>query len=268
MAGLAAVPSIVSGIVNAGQSILSGSQLEKDKAELARLEQPFYKIQDEYYGNVNQAAELAQGGLTQQSKDFYSDMASRGLGSSLSALTSLGGNPNAVASVFDAYNTGIRQLGAEDSERQIANIKYFQNTAKDLAGQKTTQWAINELKPYENKLKELTQRIAADKNNIWNGIQGVIGAGQAAVTASQNEDLINNLFKESTTTGVPGTNAGVAGAVTNLLSDPFLKPVIPTSEDQVQRPPADPSDVENMTQDQALQQLLIKIAPLFNKLKT
>jgi len=189
------IPAAAGVGVGIAQTISGAVNLKKDKAELSRLKPAIYKIQDEYYNNYNQAAELAQGGLTQGAKDYYGDMAGRGLGTGISGVLQAGGSVNDISKIFDSYNNSIKDLGVRDSEAQIGNIKYFQQVGKELAGQKTQQWAINEYAPYQNKLKELTQRVAADKQNIWGGITGAIGAGQAGVTSMQNERLINNLFK-------------------------------------------------------------------------
>lgn len=215
------------GLITGGiKAIGAGKQLKKDKAELARLTPAFYKVQDEYYNNKNSAAELAQGGLTQNAKDFYGDMAGRGLSTGVSGVLQAGGSPNDIAKIFDSYNTSISELGVKDAETHINNIKYYHQVGKDLAGQKTQQWAINEYAPYQNKLKELTQRIDADKKNIWGGIDQAIGSVQAGVTSMQNEKMINNLFKS----GVPGAEGSATGggAANGLLStisaaDPFNK---------------------------------------------
>ena len=226
---LAAVPAIAGGLMSGAQMISGASQLKKDKAELNRLTPAFYKVQDEYYNNYNQAGELAEGGLTRGAKDYYGDMAGRGLSTGVSGVLEAGGSANDISQMFDSYNNSIRRFGAEDAEAQINNIKYFQQVGKDLAGQKTQKWAINEYGPYQNKLKELTERISADKQNIWSGAQGIIGSAQAGVTATQNEKLLNNLFKGS---GVSNSAGSVAGqAVKGVLSgveglsvpDPFGK---------------------------------------------
>lgn len=224
----ALVPAALGVVSGIGQTISGIINQKKDKAELARLAPAFYKIQDEYQRNENQAAEMAAGGLSQGSKDFYSDMAGRGLGSGISGVLAAGGDPNNIARLFDSYNTSMRKLATDDSEAQISNIKYFQQVGKDLAGQKTQQWAINEYQPYQNKLKELTQKIAANKQNIWNGIQGAIGGVQAGVTASQNERLLGSLFKGIDDGGVStmAQKAEISGNAVNafrFISDPFRK---------------------------------------------
>lgn len=184
----------LSQVGNVAQYVLAKKAIKKDKAELARLNQPFYKIQQEYLDNYNQSAYNAQSGFTQASEDTFLDNADRGLSTSLDAITETGGGANDIASIFNSYSDNVRNFAAEDSEKQLNNIRYFQSTAKDLAGQKTTQWALNEFQPYQNKLKEITGRIAANKQNVNNSVQSFFGTNQAAVTSLQNDDLISKLF--------------------------------------------------------------------------
>lgn len=163
-------------ILGAAQGISGAINLKKDKAELANLKTPFYKIQDEYYKNQNLAEQEASGGLSSASKDLYKTEAQRGEGAAISALLQGGGDMNMISGIFDKYNRSTMGLAAEDSQAHTKNIQHYMDVNKDLAGQKTTQFVVNELQPYENKLKELTQRISGDKANIWGGAQTVVGA--------------------------------------------------------------------------------------------
>src|SRR5258707_11938631 len=163
--------SEIAGIATgAAQSISGAVNLKKDKAELASLHRPFMKVQSEYEQNKNIAAAEAGGGLTSASKDLYESESQRGLGASVSALLQGGGDMNMISSIFDKYNRNTAGLAAEDSQAHQKNIEHFMGVNKDLASQKTTQFVVNELQPYENKLKELTQRVQGDKANIWGGI--------------------------------------------------------------------------------------------------
>jgi len=206
-AAIALAPAALGFISNAAKAVGAGSRLKKDKSELAQLTPAFYKIQDEYEGNRNSAAEIAQGGITPAAKDYYTEQSQRGFGSGVSAITSSGGNPNDIARIFDSYNQGIRKIGADDAEAQINNIKYFHQVNKDLAAQKNIQWGVNEYEPYRNKLKELTLRIAADKTNINNAVNGAIGSFQAGVTSMQNNSLLKSLYGDG--------KGGVADPVAN-----------------------------------------------------
>lgn len=179
-------------IAGGAKSIFGANELKKTKQELAALHMPGYKIQDEYFQNRNIAGSLAQGGLTQGAKDYYTEEAGRGLGAGISATLQGGGGVNDISRLLDTYNRGIKNVAAEDAEKQMGNIKNYTDTLKDLAGQKTMQWAINEYQPYQNKLKELTQRRAAAYQNLFGGIGDVASSLGGAGTALQNVGLGNN----------------------------------------------------------------------------
>lgn len=181
----------------AAQFFDSLAKEKKAKEELKRLKQPFYKIQDEYFQNRNMAGVLAGGGMPAASKDYYTTESHRGLGASISAVLQGGGDPSGISRVFDVYNRSIDRTTAMDAEQQIKNIQYFMGVNKDLAGQKTMKWALDEYQPYQNKLKEITQRRAAAERNKWEGIQTAIGSTGAFATSQQNNDLGGWHYKRS-----------------------------------------------------------------------
>lgn len=153
---------LAAGVASAGVTLaavkwVSGNSKEK-KAKKARaaLKAPFYDVQNEYYQNANSAASMAQGGLPTASKDFYTNKSQQGLSSGITAINANGGNPNDIAKIFQGYDDGIGKIATVDAETHLNNIKYYHQVNKDLAGQKTIQWAINKQQPYLNTLKELS----------------------------------------------------------------------------------------------------------------
>lgn len=187
----ATVLGIGSGI---GKLIAGAKDVKKAKSELAGLSRPFYRIQDEYLQNRNLAGQMAQSGLPAATKDFMTLEGQRGLGSTFGAMSQTGGNPNDYARVLDVYNQSINRTAAQDAATQIENIRYFMNVNKDLAGQKNMQWSLNEFQPYQNQLKEITQRIAAGRQNMWGGVDQAIGSVAAFGVAKQNQDMYSKLF--------------------------------------------------------------------------
>ena len=218
--------------VSAGLSILqSGAQIyeglhgmKKDQAELDSLKTPFYKVQDEYFQNNNLAAGLAEGGLTQSSKDYLTTQSERGLGASIGALTQTGGGSGDISKLFDTYNRSIANTAAEDSQAQINNIKYFMDTNKDLASQKTIQWGINEKDPYEKKLSELKSKLAADKQNVFGGASSAIGGVAALGTSYQNQDLIDAISGKNKAVQQDPFRVGTPPAWVLNYQDPNLVP--------------------------------------------
>lgn len=164
---------VAAGVASAGLTLsavkwISGNNKEKKaKRERANLKAPFYEIQNEYYQNVNQANQLAQGGLPAATKDYYTDKSQQGLMAGISGVLSGGGNPNDISTLLKTYDDGIAKIGAIDAETHINNIKYYRDVNKDLAGQKTIQWGINKQQPYLSTLKELSAAQKAGEATKW-----------------------------------------------------------------------------------------------------
>lgn len=188
-----------------GQWIGAANDQKKADRELAALNKPFYKIQDEYKQNRDLAGNLAETGLSAGAKNYATTNAERGLSAGISATLQGGGNPSDIARLQDVYSGAINNTAAQDSAAHLDNIKYFMGANKDLAGQKTTQWAINEYQPYENKLKELTERKAAATANKYGGINTAIGSLGAYGTSRANQDLYSQLFGDSKPAPQAGT---------------------------------------------------------------
>ena len=197
----------VGGQIAGGLQFFKGLKDEKKaKAELAALTPAYYKIQDEYLQNQKLAGNMAASGLPQESQDYMTSEAGRGFSSSLSAILQGGASPNDVSGLLDTYNRSINRIGAQDADARLRNIQYYMNTNKDLAAQKTMQWTINEYQPYQNKLKELTQRRSAAEQNKWGGLGTFLGATSSVGKSLSNEGMMQSLF------GQPGSN----------VSEPFL----------------------------------------------
>jgi len=184
----------IMGVAKGGAELYSGlHKLKKDKEESAKLKTPYYKVQDEYFQNKNLANEMAQGGLPAATRDYATTQGERGLGAGISGILGAGGDANDISHLFDSYDRSIDRISAQDAQTHLENIKYFTQANKDLAGQKTTQWGINEYKPYNDKLSELTARKAADEKTAWNGASGIIGSVGALGTSMQNADLLKSI---------------------------------------------------------------------------
>lgn len=195
--GLVAASAIM-GVVQGGAQLYSGlHKLKKDKEELAKLKTPYYKVQDEYYQNRNMANAMAQGGLPAATRDYATTEGQRGLGAGISGILGAGGDANDISHLFDSYDRSIDRISSADAQAHLENIKYFTQANKDLAGQKTTAWGINEYKPYQDKLSELTNRRAADEKSAWNGASGIIGSIGALGTSMQNTDMLKGITKGS-----------------------------------------------------------------------
>lgn len=200
--------------IGIAQTIDAVKKEKQAKKELDRLKPAFYQIQDEYFQNKNIAAGTAQFGLPQTTKDYADIERQRGLSTGIGALLQSGASPNDISSLLGTYDLSVDRTASADAQAKLENIKYFMNTNKELAGQKTIQWAYNEELPYERKLKELTERRAAAEQNKWAGLSMAVGATSAAATGSQNKDLggddaLSKVFNKIFNSG--GKKPGVTG---------------------------------------------------------
>ena len=195
------------GLVSAGVSAAkegvdffsSLAEKNKNKRALSKLERPFARVQDEYFQNRNIAGTM--GGLPDATKDYLTDEARLGVGTGINAIQEQGGSPNDIAKLFQGYDRSISRVGAEDAQARVDNIKYFMNVNKDLAGQKTTSYLVNELQPYEQKLKQLTQNISNARSNMSTAGNNFTGSLSAGATAIENDDLMKKLFPEKQSGG-------------------------------------------------------------------
>lgn len=230
-------------LLSNGIKAISGWNQLKDAREIAKnAVRPQYNIEDEYYDNVDIAGNLAQSGLTQESKDFYSTQADRGLSSSLDALMATGGGINSVSKAYDTYLQGNNRIASEDADRRIANIKNLMDQKSILAGQKTQQWAINEYEPYKDKMRAATQGAESGRQNIFNGISGVAsGLANYSIATSQQganyadgpnptnpPQLADGFFATSTNPlGTSRLPDGIFGTTTNPTPNPIADAASP-----------------------------------------
>lgn len=175
-------------------SMVSGKSKEKKaKAGLAALKRPEFEVSPEYFDNKNQAAQLAQGGMTQASKDFYTNETERNLGSALSSGLYSGGSANDISKILEAHDNSLAKISSEDSAEHIKNIGLYMNANKDLAGQKSIAFGVNKLQPYKDSVKGFNEAINAGETQFNNGLSGLANAGVSAVTAGMNKDVLDGL---------------------------------------------------------------------------
>ncbi len=185
---LAAAGLLTSGITGIGKAIFGADQIADGREALNNAVRPEYNIQDEYYKNVSIGENQAQTGFNQASKDYYSTQSERGLQSGIDATLRGGGGVNAIAELYDRYNEGNRRVAAEDDQLRFTKINNLMQLNKDLAGQKTYKWAIDEYEPYKDLVRRANAGIASGTQNVFSGL-GEVGStlANAAIATSQQE---------------------------------------------------------------------------------
>lgn len=183
-------------VVTAGagiyKTIKSSHDGKKAREAESRLQKPYYNIQDEYYKNQQLSQGLATQGYTTAAKNYLTEKSQSGLGSGIDAIEATGGSANDIAKLYGVYQDSMRNNAAGDAQQQIENIKSLMSANKDIAGQKTTKWSLDEDRQYQTQLKQYRQQEAINNQNKWNGISETAGAIGAAGTAFSNSGLLTN----------------------------------------------------------------------------
>lgn len=164
--------------------IIAGGKQKSDAQKAAdNAVRPEYDIQEEYFNNQRIAQNQAQSGLSARAKDFYGTQAERGLTYGVDAALRGGGSPNSIAQLYDTYNQSNTRLAVEDSRLQTDNIRALMAVNKDLAGQKTTKWAIDEYEPYKDTMKAAAAGVNAGTNRQSAGFNSLISTAAVASQA-------------------------------------------------------------------------------------
>lgn len=210
--------SAIGGVASLGYSIYKGVKADHEEkaaqTDANNLKRPFEKVSDEYYQNQNIAREQASGGLPIDVKLNLESQRNKGLGTSIGALNQAGGSPNDYARLNSIYDDSLKNESAEDAQQHFANIQYLMGVNKDMAGQKTTQWGVNEYQPYESKLAEIQGRKVASKTNFNNAVEEGIGSIDSVSTTIQN--AVGGRKNGNTT----DPNSPIPGSVVNAYDDP------------------------------------------------
>ena len=210
------------GIIQSGFQLGDSiAKLRRNKRELERLQPVLYKVQDEYYQNRNMARELAQGGMPQEAKDYLTSESQRGLGAGIQGVLSSGGGPEAIASLFDSYNRSIDNTAVQDAQMKVENIGRLMAANKDVAGQETMKWTLNDYGPYQARLKQLTQNIANAETNMWGAASGVSQGLTSLGTSISNEKDYNDLFRTGSFGGLPAPDNSAAIPITSNAQPNF-----------------------------------------------
>lgn len=172
--------------ISLGTSIYKGvkahSADEAAKREGNAMKHPFYSIPSEDIINRNIAGSMAQQGLSSAEKQYAGEQRERGLATSAHALSETGAGVNQFGELNQVFADSLKSQSALDAQEHKANIDMFTKANSEISAQKGIQFGINELQPYESKLKEIQDRRIAAKTNENNAVNEGIGSLSAAAT--------------------------------------------------------------------------------------
>lgn len=218
--------SVGVGAVSLGTSVYKGlhaaSQDRKARKEGEAMKRPFYSVPSEDIINRNIWGNQAEQGLSSSEKEYAGEQRERGLATSAHAISETGAGVNQFGELNQVFADSLKSQSALDAQEHKQNIDFFTKANSEVAAQKGIQWGVNELQPYESKLKEIQdRRIAAktNENNAYNEALGSLSAGATGVNSymktnpgTPKQPDYSNLTPYNRTFGLADTGGGAAGS--------------------------------------------------------
>lgn len=181
-----AAAAIVTAAIGAGMAI-SGAIKQGKANRLARAnKRPEYSIAPEEQSNLNIAQSLAGQGLSDSSKQFYTQQSQRGLSSTIDAILKGGGDVNAINNSYGAYQDGISRLAVADDQQKLSNINLLIAQQTRMSDQRDKAWQINQYAPYADKAAAYAKMKADGNTQMWQGI-GQIGSAVGSFASAKGQ---------------------------------------------------------------------------------
>jgi hypothetical protein len=177
---------LVLSAVGSGLKAYQGYQQNNDGEKLAAgNKRPLYNIPQEYYNNQSLTENQAQSGLGAPALNYAARTNDRGLSAGIDATLQAGGSPNNLAKLYDTYDVNGARTAAEDNQLRTAHLQQLIDANKDLGGQETQKWALNEYEPYKDTARLASQEKSDGTKNMFGAVSD-FGSALSTYAAAQN----------------------------------------------------------------------------------
>lgn len=191
-------PLLAAALVTAGTGVAQGVQgaIQKGKANrmAAKNIRPVYKKPQGIKDNLALAESRAQEGMTDAAKQAYKQNVEHGLTAAISAITNNGGSVNNIGDLYGTYQEGIGRMSIVDDEMRARNAQVLMGANKDDADADDKAWQVNEWAPYADTAQAAAAMAKQGNDNIWKGVNTVVGAGINYATGKMYEKEAAGVF--------------------------------------------------------------------------
>ena len=172
VAAAVGVGSLAYGIYNSEQK-----KTQAKKKEKAAGLKPVYNIQEPSLKNQFIAENLAQQGLSDESKMMYEQQANRGLSDSLDALLKAGGGVNSISELYSKYQDKNTDLAVLDDQIKFTRQQLLMNQNQQMSDELDKVYQINRLDPWKDQQQAISELRTMAQADIQSGISGATQAG-------------------------------------------------------------------------------------------
>lgn len=209
-------PMTIAAAAQAAGGIIQGIQGAFQKAKAKKMaranKRPVYAIQKPILDNQAIAESRAGQGISDASRQFLNQEQERGLTSSIDAILAGGGSVNNISDLYGKFQTGVSKMALVDEEMRTRNIQNLIQQNNQLAAEKDKAWQVNVYAPYADKAQAAAALSKQGTDNMWKGINSVIGAGANYATGQLYGNEAGGVYgRNGVGVEAPGAAAGGGG---------------------------------------------------------
>jgi|GEM_PF-1862619 len=200
---------LTAGIVVGAGSLAygAGSSISKNKKAKEREEaagaKPVYNIQEPTLKNQGIAENLAQQGLSDESRMMYEQQANRGLSESIDALLKVGGGVNSVSDLYSTYQDKSADLANLNDQIKFRNQQMLMAQNEKMANELDKQYQLNVLDPWKDEKQAIAELRTIARNDLNVGIAGASNAVMGIAGAMSGLQKTTNTPTTDMTTTAP-----------------------------------------------------------------
>lgn len=237
-------PMTIMAAAQAGAGIVQGISGIAQKAKAKKMarsnKRPTYEIPNAITDNQDLIESRAGQGISDATRRELTQGAERGLTGSIDAILAGGGSVNNIADLYSNYTGSLSKMALIDEEMRTKNMQNLIDQNERLAGEQDKAWQVNVYAPYADKAQAAAALTKQGTDNIWKGVNSVLGAGANYATAQQYKPEIAGVYG---TGGNLGDRPGAPAPIP--LSLPAGPPVSSNSYNWYNPPNPSPSQPRN-----------------------
>lgn len=189
------------GILQTGIGIVNSIGAKKRQKKLLS-QRTGYKTPAEINEVLQATQQNASIGLDPSTMNFLDNKTNSAFASSLDVIQRIGGDPNAMSSIFGQKVDALGDFAEVDTRARMKNFSAYLEALNTVAANKTAEW-----KSQQDIIKDKLQAAGADLNTANQNISGGLNTVAGGIGAQLTMDLYGNGKKPKINSlAVDGTN--------------------------------------------------------------
>jgi hypothetical protein len=166
-----------------------GQSREAKRLDAETSIRPEYHIPENVTDVLDFTKSRASSGLSDATKQTYTQDAERGASMGIDAILKGGGNVNNIADLYGAYDSGISKMSVIDEQLRSQNVKNMMDANMTYADEKDKEWQLNTFDPWADKKQMAGTLHKQASDNFWKAFGGQVSAEGDLATALMYQNI-------------------------------------------------------------------------------